>query len=544
MARSDKGFAISNKYAPLAVGVHLAVLRAAAVNLAHAALNVAAGELLVRGSAAQAALNLRLLVGVDKEVQGVVVLQNDVGAAAHDHAVTLLGEVLDDLALGCGDADGLIHQLDRRHGEAVADGHGVSGLNALFADVSDIALIKAVLLGDHLDDLVIIAGDAQLVGQTLAQLSAAAAEFAADRNNFHIQNPPGKNTCLNVSPSSRTAVRESVFVAAPAHELAHDGVVGDIGRVQRWDALRHGHHLRQAVRGKKFVAQLRAEAGNLLHVLHEDARLVVVEAVDMDGGVALIGLDVVLLAAVDALGALDRLAQAVAAGVIVADHAAHGAQLRRADDGVVVGQNTRAGGDVDAVGRAAELVEDQRIEHVDALGDDDAVVRALHLAVAAGHAALEVVPRDVHLAPVEQLADAGDQQRNVHAVRRLPVRRLGRPLLERQKKVIHTQQTDLHAEVFQIVPQAHGGGGLAGAGGARQRHNALVASAGQDRGRRGRNLIVKDLLAVQDKLRLVAHGIVDVLQINNAHKSESFLLQNTLDAQGSGRAGPCVSRVL
>ena len=95
--------------------------------------------------------------------------QGIIGAAADDDAVPLLGEVLDDLALGCGDADGLIHQLDRRHGKAVADGHGVSGLNALFADVSDIALIKAVLLGDHLDDLVIIAGDAQLVGQTLAQ---------------------------------------------------------------------------------------------------------------------------------------------------------------------------------------------------------------------------------------------------------------------------------------------------------------------------------------------------------------------------------------
>lgn len=116
----------------------------------------------------------------------MIVLQDHVGAAAHDDAVPLLGEVLNDLLLGGGYLEALVHDLHRGHGETVADGRGVGGLDALFRDVGHIPLIEAVLLGDELDDLVIVAMDAQLLGQALAQLAAAGAEFTADGDDFMI----------------------------------------------------------------------------------------------------------------------------------------------------------------------------------------------------------------------------------------------------------------------------------------------------------------------------------------------------------------------
>ena len=88
--------------------------------------------LTLRGTAL-AALDLGILVRVDEDVQRVVVLQDHIGGAADDDAVALLGEVLDDLALGHRHADGLLHDLEGLHTEAVADGQGIGGLDALFA---------------------------------------------------------------------------------------------------------------------------------------------------------------------------------------------------------------------------------------------------------------------------------------------------------------------------------------------------------------------------------------------------------------------------
>ena len=54
------------------------------------------------GPRVDAALDLGLGVGIDEQVQGMIVLQDHVGAAAHDDAVPLLGEVFNDLLLGGG----------------------------------------------------------------------------------------------------------------------------------------------------------------------------------------------------------------------------------------------------------------------------------------------------------------------------------------------------------------------------------------------------------------------------------------------------------
>ena len=129
----------------------------------------------------------------------------------------------------------------------------------------------------------------------------------------------------------------------------------------------------------------------------------------MDARVRLVRHDVVELAAVDTLGALDGLTQRMAATLIVADHAACHAQLLWAHDAVLVRDDTRTWGNVNARGLASELVENQRVEHVDALGDDDGVLVALHGLVAADAACFEVVDRQLHELAVHQAVDILDE---------------------------------------------------------------------------------------------------------------------------------------
>ena len=167
---------------------------------------------------------------------------------------------------------------------------------------------------------------------------------------------------------------------------------------------------------------------------------------------------------------------------------------------------------------------------MDALGDHDAVLVALHGLVAAGGAGFEVVPRDVHQLAVQQPPDAAQQQLHVDAVGRLPVRRLRRTLLQRQEEIIHAQKADLHAQILQIVPQTHGGGGLAAAGGAGQRHDTPLPSSRQNGGGGGRHLVVEYLLAALDELRLVIHRLIDGFNIDYTHKVSPFkreTLQNS-----------------
>ena len=158
----------------------LVVLGAVAVDLLHALLDLGGGHVLSGGRTALAPLDLGLLVGVHEDIQRLIGLQDHIRAPSHDDAVAALGKVLQDLALGHRHADGLVHDLEGRYAEPVTDGQGVGGLDALFGHMCHIILIKAILLGDHLDDLMVIAGDVQRLGQTLAQLTAAGAKFTAD----------------------------------------------------------------------------------------------------------------------------------------------------------------------------------------------------------------------------------------------------------------------------------------------------------------------------------------------------------------------------
>ena len=164
-----------------------------------------------------------------------------------------------------------------------------------------------------------------------------------------------------------------------------------------------------------------------------------------------------------------------------------------------------------------DLVEDDGVQHVDALRDDDGAVAAGHRAEAAGAAGLEIVPRHLHGLPHRETVDAVEQQVPVHAVRRLPVLGLRRTLIQREEEIVHAEQTDTDAEIFEIRLEAHGSGRLAGAGRAGQADEGLFRLRREHGCRRRADLIVKHLLTAEDELCLIAHGEDNILHIDDTH---------------------------
>ena len=117
----------------------------------------------------------------------------------------------------------------------------------------------------------------------------------------------------------------------------------------------------------------------------------------MNGSISLIRLDIVDLAAVHTLSPLYCIGDAMATGVVIANHTAGHTKLLRTNDFIIVGNDTGTGRHIYPVGNAAKLIENQRIEHMDTLRDDDRIGISLHLGIAAGIAGLEIIPRDIHL---------------------------------------------------------------------------------------------------------------------------------------------------
>ena len=144
------------------------------------------------------------------------------------------------------------------------------------------------------------------------------------------------------------------------------------------------------------VVQIGCELWDLTQVFCQNAQFVIMERVDVDGGVGFVGRDIFLLARIDRLSADDGITQRVAAALIVADHAARHAHLLGVDDAVTGGNNARSGRDINAGGAVADGVEEQGIEHVDTLGNDNGLAAALHGGIAAGAVVGKVVPRHLH----------------------------------------------------------------------------------------------------------------------------------------------------
>ena len=95
------------------------------------------------------------------------------------------------------------------------------------------------------------------------------------------------------------AVLQSIFENTPADEFADNGILRHIARGQRRQLPDDIHENVQSVRAHEFRRQLFRELRNLAQVLGQDARLIVVEGVNVDGGIRLVGGDILHLALID-----------------------------------------------------------------------------------------------------------------------------------------------------------------------------------------------------------------------------------------------------
>ena len=156
------------------------------------------------------------------------------------------------------------------------------------------------------------------------------------------------------------------------------------------------------MRAHEFRGQLLGEFRNFAQVFCQDARLIVVEGVDVDGRVLFVRRNVLHLALVDRLRALNGFPERPAAGEIVADHAPGHAHLLGLDDAVVGGDDSRARRDIHARCARAHGIKEERVQHMDPLGDDDGLPASLHRRVASGFVGLKIIPRHLRrLAPAE-----------------------------------------------------------------------------------------------------------------------------------------------
>ena len=95
----------------------------------------------------------------------------------------------------------------------------------------------------------------------------------------------------------------SVFENAAADEFSYDGILRDVVRCERRELLHDVHEDIQIMRAHEFRCQLLGELRDLAQIFCQDARLIVVEGVDVNGRVLFVGRNVLHLALVDRLRA-------------------------------------------------------------------------------------------------------------------------------------------------------------------------------------------------------------------------------------------------
>ena len=170
---------------PLLTGKEFVIVGALAVHFLDVAGKLFVGQrLLVGGRLGAAALHTGGHIGVDEELEGVVLAENIIGTASDDHSVTLGGKLLDDVVLLGVDLSVEIHGSRGVGKEGPADGDGIVDDGLLFNDAADVILSQAASSCDLGDDLIVVVGVAQLLCQALTKLSAAAAELTVDGNDF------------------------------------------------------------------------------------------------------------------------------------------------------------------------------------------------------------------------------------------------------------------------------------------------------------------------------------------------------------------------
>ena len=94
---------------------------------------------------------------------------------------------------------------------------------------------------------------------------------------------------------------------------------------------------------------------------------------------------------------------------------------------------------------------------------------------------------------------------------------------KRDKEIIHAEHADFNAKIFQIFFQPQGCCSLAGAGRTRQRHHVRALGRRKDVAHGSTELIAKYLFAAQNELHLIAHGQIDVFNVDYAHIKSPFV---------------------
>ena len=165
------------------------------VHLPELPLQLSESETLVVGAALPAPPEPGLQIGVDEQLQGAVLRQDQVRVAAHNDAVPVGGQGPEDAALLLKQLPGVMGH-GGEIGKGAADGQWDAAKVALLQRILHIALVQCIPPGNGGDDLAVVVGPAQAVGQPLAQLPAAAAELPADGNDFHGSALPFKEAWL------------------------------------------------------------------------------------------------------------------------------------------------------------------------------------------------------------------------------------------------------------------------------------------------------------------------------------------------------------
>ena len=126
-------------------------------------------------------------VGMDEDMQRVgTVLEDEVRTATDNDARTLFRQVADDVGLADVELVGNGHRVDQTHrmGRDRDIEQEAAGDGGVFTDFLDELMREAAFLCYLIDQLLVIVGNSELLGDFFANGSAAAAELPADGDHF------------------------------------------------------------------------------------------------------------------------------------------------------------------------------------------------------------------------------------------------------------------------------------------------------------------------------------------------------------------------
>ena len=130
-----------------------------------------------------AAFHLVLHLRIDKQAERMLLAQNIIGASSDDDTVGLLRKFLNQAALLTVDRIILLHDWINSHVKASPDRNRIQRRRTVLHHMLHIALRQLRTVCNLTDDLIIVISNSQLIGQSLSDLTSAAAKFSSNRYN-------------------------------------------------------------------------------------------------------------------------------------------------------------------------------------------------------------------------------------------------------------------------------------------------------------------------------------------------------------------------